>query len=501
MSRYFSLLRNGAELQNTPPSSSPSSIKSLRSPASPFDPLGGALSSAQARYTVSNSQSLEAHNEACHDFPGGNTRTVLHSSPFPITFVGAKGCELTSLDGDVYIDFLGEYTAGIFGHSNGEISSSITEALSKGWNYGGSNPYERELARKVKKRFSPSGIELVRFTNSGTEANTMAIAAACAFTGRKKIVVFSNGYHGGTLYFPHNLSHVNVNLPHEFVICPYNDIEGTKKLIASLPKNSLAAIMVELIQGSGGCIIGTNEFLHYLNKAAHALGALFLVDEVMTSRLAYHGLSHSLGLKPDLVSLGKWIGGGMSFGAFGGRKDRGVMSMFDPRNGVLSHSGTFNNNIVTMAAGCAGMDIYNENQVRTLNSLGEKLKTGVEHILLKYGISPQQNGISKKKGVSDTEKLELESPFTGLSISSEKETEKKAKMWISGQGSMLCVHFSGESEKSLKGLFWHHMLENGIYVAPRGFMGLNLELEEIHIEQYIEAVEKFVGRHKGALIS
>ncbi|KAH6683007.1 glutamate-1-semialdehyde 2,1-aminomutase [Halenospora varia] len=503
MSHHFPpLFTNGAGSRNPPRSSSRSSVKSTRSPASPFDPLGAALSSVQARYTLSNAQSLKAHNEACHDFPGGNTRTVLHSSPFPITFVGAKGCELTSLDGDVYVDFLGEYTAGIYGHSNEEISSAITEALGKGWNYGGPNPYERELARKVTKRFSPLGIELVRFTNSGTEANTMAISAACTFTGRKKIIVFTNGYHGSTLSFPHNLSPVNVNLPYEFVACPYNDIPGTKQIIASLPKESLAAIIVEPIQGSGGCIIGTKDFLHYLNKTAHALGALFIADEVMTSRLAYHGLSHTLGLKPDLITLGKWIGGGMTFGAFGGRRDGGIMSMFHPRNGVLSHSGTFNNNIVTMAAGCAGMNIYNDEKLKALNSLGERLKKGVEDVLLKHGIAPpQQNGALKMNGISNTEKHELESPFTGLSISSEKETEKKAKMWISGQGSMLCMHFSGESEKSLKALFWHHMLDKGIYMAPRGFMGLNLELKESHIENYVKAVEEFVGRYRDALVS
>lgn len=143
--------------------------------ASPCDQLSAALSTAQSRYAISNARSLETHNEACHDFPGGNTRTVLHASPFPITFgqyfyvslpcrgmyvslclifeVRGRGCELTSLDGDVYIDFLGEFTAGIYGHSNEIIGRAISEAMDKGWNYGGPNHYERELARKVG-RFS-----------------------------------------------------------------------------------------------------------------------------------------------------------------------------------------------------------------------------------------------------------------------------------------------------------------------------------------------------------
>jgi glutamate-1-semialdehyde 2,1-aminomutase len=208
---------------------------------------------------------------------------------------------------------------------------------------------------QVTQRFSPSGVELIRFTNSGTEANTMALAAAVAFTNRNKILAFSNGYHGGTLTFHSGPSRrPSVNLPHDFIVAPFNDITETKTIISKLPKDTLAAIIVEPIQGNGGCIVGTKQFLHFLNQEAHRLGALFIVDEVMTSRLSYHGYSHELGLRPDLITLGKWIGGGMTFGAFGGRKVGGVMSMFDPRNGVLSHSGTFNNNAVTMAAGLWG---------------------------------------------------------------------------------------------------------------------------------------------------
>lgn len=214
----------------------------------------------------------------------------------------------------------------------------------------------------------------------------MAIAAAVAFTGRKKVLVFQNGYHGGTLTFPSPLNVINTNLPHDFIIAPYNDIPTTKSIISHLPRETLAAILVEPIQGSGGCVVGKPEYLRYLNKVAHDVGALFIVDEVMTSRLSYHGLSSSLGLTPDLVTLGKWVGGGMTFGAFGGRKD-GVMTLFDPRNGALSHSGTFNNNIITMAAGCAGLDVYTEEEVVRLNSLGERIKAGVEGILTAANIS------------------------------------------------------------------------------------------------------------------
>lgn len=347
------------------------------------------------------------------------------------------------------------------------------------------------------ERFAPSGIELVRFTNSGTEANTMAIAAALASTGRKKVLVFHNGYHGGTLYFPKQSPEVNTNLPHEFVFAPYNDIQGTKDVIAKLPHDSLAALLVEPIQGSGGCVIGNKDFLQYLDSTAHVLEAVFIVDEVMTSRLAYSGLSSSLGIKPDIITLGKWIGGGMSFGAFGGKRD-GPMFLFDPREGVLSHSGTFNNNTVTMAAGCAGLDLYTEEEVQRLNDLGDVLKQGIESILAKHKVRGPK---SHKSDIPETPSVEPSPPiitphgfdFAALTLGEE------AGMWISGQGSMLCFHFSGGGEKDLKTLLWHHLLDNRIYIAQRGFMALNLELDGSHIEMLLTAVESFIVKYRQAL--
>ncbi|KAK0100583.1 hypothetical protein ONS95_007041 [Cadophora gregata] len=472
----------------------PSNSKST-SPMS-IDTLQAALSVAQQEYSLSNPKSFKAHNEACSNFPGGNTRTVLHASPFPITFGSGEGAELASLDGKVYVDFLGEYTAGIFGHSNDKIASAVAEAMSKGWNYGGPNMYERELARKVTQRFSPSGVELVRFTNSGTESNTMALAAALAFTKRKKILVFKNGYHGGTLSFPDPLNPVNTNLPHDFVLAPYNDIEGTKAALSFLPQNTLAAILVEGIQGSGGCIVGDPKFLKFLETTARQLGAVFIMDEVMTSRLAYNGLSASLGLKPDLVTLGKWVGGGMTFGAFGGRKD--IMSMFDPRYGILGHSGTFNNNVITMAAGCCGMDVYDEHEVERLNALGDDLRQRIENLLVEFGIRK----LKPKTSFSITQKSELECPFTGLVPDGKRIPSSQLQtnsMGVTGQGSMMNIHFYGPSENTLKTLFWHHMLDYGIYVAQRGFVAPNLQLTDEHVRRFEEATRDFIVKYEDAL--
>ena len=211
---------------------------------------------------------------------------------------------------------LGEFTAGIFGHTNQVIRSAVITALERGIDLSGHTVAEAELARVICDRF-PS-IALVRFTNSGTEANLMALAAATAFTGRRQILVFQGGYHGAVLSFTRGRSATNV--PHDFLVSTYNDVAGTQRLIET-HGDELAAILVEPMLGSGGCIPGERRFLETLRHASSACGAVLIFDEVMTSRLSAGGLQQALGIAADLTTLGKYLGGGLSFGAFGGRHD------------------------------------------------------------------------------------------------------------------------------------------------------------------------------------
>ncbi|MBX9945047.1 MAG: aminotransferase class III-fold pyridoxal phosphate-dependent enzyme, partial [Reyranella sp.] len=167
--------------------------------------LQSALADARQAYTAANPRSLGRHQEACEAMPGGNTRSVLHHAPFPLTVVRGEGCRLWDVDGHEYIDVLGEYTAGIYGHSHPVIRAAIDRALNHGWNFGGRNADEARLAKLISDRM-PS-IDLVRFTNSGTEGNVMALAGARVFAQRAgrtkatKVMVFHGGYHGGVLYF------------------------------------------------------------------------------------------------------------------------------------------------------------------------------------------------------------------------------------------------------------------------------------------------------------
>ena len=402
--------------------------------------------------------------------PGGNTRTVLHTSPFPLTVASGEGCKLHTIDGHEYIDFLGEYTAGIYGHNHPAIRRAIEKALDGGWSYGGHNLMEQELAEIICKRFPY--MEKVRFVNSGTEANMIAIATAVVYTQKKKVLVFEKGYHGSTISGHTATGKPSINLPHDFIVGKYNDIGGTEALVKKLPADSLAAIIVEPMLGSGGCYRGTREFLTSLRKLATKNKALLIFDEVMTSRLSYHGLGHRMSIQPDLMTLGKWVGGGMSFGAFGGREE--IMKLYDPREGKLDHAGTFNNNVFSMSAGIAGCTLLNENMLNELNSKGEALYKEINAVFRWANIT----GEIPTAPVTDD-------------MHTATHPHRPPKMFVSGRGSMMAIHFAGPDRDILQALFYLHMIERGFWIAARGFIALSIEIHSKHAHQFVLAVTEF----------
>jgi glutamate-1-semialdehyde 2,1-aminomutase len=413
-------------------------------------PTAAALRAAMADYAARNPESHAQFDAACRSMPGGNTRTVLYYAPFPLCMVRGEGCRLWDADGHGYVDLLGEFTAGLYGHSDPAIRAAVDRALDGGLNLSGHNALAPQLAAVICARF-PS-IDRVRFTNSGTEANLMALAAATAVTGRRRILVFEGGYHGSVLSFPPGGSPLNV--PHDVVVAPYNDVAAARAAIEAAG-DDLAAILVEPMQGAGGCIPGDPDFLAMLRDAARASGAVLIFDEVMTSRLSAGGRQALLGITPDLTTLGKYIGGGLTFGAFGGRE--AIMAQFDPRRpGHLDHPGTFNNNVVSMAAGLAGMtERATPAALETLNRRGETLRERL-------------NAAFEKRGAPYH--------FTGL-------------------GSVMNVHVRGDSgqAETLKGLFFFDMLARGFYCARRGLVALSLPFGDAEADRFVAAVEDMLA--------
>jgi glutamate-1-semialdehyde 2,1-aminomutase len=431
---------------------------------SPPESVKAAIEEARARYVAANPRSHAADEDAARYLPGGNTRTVLHFEPFPLTMVGGNGAELTDLDGHRYIDFVGEYSAALFGHSDEVIKAAMHEALDAGVTMGAPTPYERELAGLLCERF-PS-IDQVRFCNSGTEANLMALSTARVTTGRNTLLAFNDAYHGGVIKFLGG--RCALNMPFDFVLADYNDIDGTASLIDQVG-NDLAGVIVEPILGAGGNIQGNRQFLRMLREKTRDTGALLIFDEVKTARLGPAGVQGMVGVEPDLTTLGKFIGGGLPTGAFGGSAE--VMQQFNPRRqGALAHAGTFNNNVFSMAAGCAAMS-----KIYTPQRAAEFLDW------------------------SEAFRLSLNDMFAS----------KDVPMYANGLGSMIAIHFSREPTKrpsditpgcrSLRPLLHMELLLDGLLICGRGDLFLSLPMNDRHLSRARESLEKFADQYKGLI--
>ena len=427
--------------------------------------LEAALAEAAERYAAANPASAARYEEACRAFPGGNTRTVLFYDPFPLSMASGEGARLRDLDGHEYRDFLGEYTAGLYGHSEPRILAEVREALAGGVVLGAPNRYEVELAELVCARF-PS-VEQVRFCNSGTEANLMALGLARAATGRDKVLVFEGAYHGGVLFFKDGASGP-VNAPFPFVFAPYNDPAAA---FAAVERHAdeLAALLVEPMMGSGGCIEGDPGFLGALREAADRHGAILVFDEVMTSRLGPGGRQGELGILPDLTTLGKYIGGGLTFGGFGGRAD--LMGRFDPRRpDALPHAGTFNNNVLTMSAGVVGLrDVFTPEEAVRLNARGDELRRRLAAAAGERGIPFQATGCGS---------------IVGLHWQAEP-VRRPADTAAARPGAHALAHLE--------------MIRRGFYFARRGFMSLSLPSTDGDCGDFVDAFGDFLDEHREVL--
>src|SRR5215470_2625169 len=189
--------------------------------------VAAAVAEARARYAARRPNTAALHERARACLPGGNTRSVLYHPPFPLRIARAWDAMLEDADGHQYVDLLGEYSAGLYGHSHPVVIGAMTAAIAEGVSRGAHTRHEVDLAEAICGRIA--SVERVRFTNSGTEANLMALSAARAFTGREKVLVFRGGYHGGLLTFKDGPSPVNA--PYDVLIGEYNDAAATRTLI------------------------------------------------------------------------------------------------------------------------------------------------------------------------------------------------------------------------------------------------------------------------------
>jgi glutamate-1-semialdehyde 2,1-aminomutase len=434
------------------------------SPTANASALDIAIDEARERFAAANPRSAAQFRRAGRVLPGGNTRTALHFDPFPLAVSHSQGAHVTDLDGHAYLDVLGEYSAGLFGHSPAPILAAAASALQAGIANGAPGMGEVELAELLCDRFP--GIERLRFCNSGTEANLYALLLARAATGRTRLVGFAGGYHGGVLTVAAETAPMNV--PFDWTVLRYNDADAVEQAMAQVGPE-VAAIIVEPMLSNGGCLPATRDFLSRLRQLGERHGAILLFDEVVTSRMGSGGLQHRLGIAPDLTTLGKYIGGGFPLAAFGGRAD--LLDSLDPdRPGHLAHSGTFNNHVVSTQAGVVALrDVFTPERADVFFDVGETVRGRLNALAAASGRAVQ---------------------FTGC-------------------GSVMNIHFVAGAiaspidllaePKGLKRLFHFDMLASGIYCARRGQINLSLPMVNEDFDRLESAVAAFLDRRKTLL--
>lgn len=332
--------------------------------------------------------------------PGGVSYGIRYFEPYPFYTARAIGSKLYDVDGNEYVDFWLGHTALILGHGNKEVMKAVTEQMEKGTHYGICHEHEIQLAERVVKMVPNT--QMVRFTNSGTEANMYATRLARAYTRNPKIAKFEGGWHGG-----YDALHVGVKYPFDLpesagltegsiqdtIVLPYNNLEGA---IKKLKNQQVASVVIEPVLGAGGGVPAEKEFLKGLREYCDERGILLIFDEVITGfRLAPGGAQEYYGVRADLIVLGKILGGGFPVGAFCGREE--IMEYVDTvvrkRPEYSFHGGTFAANPITMVAGRVTLEILEDGiLIKKLNKTGEKVRKELFEIFDTHGVAAHLTG-------------------------------------------------------------------------------------------------------------
>jgi glutamate-1-semialdehyde 2,1-aminomutase len=361
----------------------------------------------KSRYREFSPMSEQWSTQAQRVFPGGDTRSSAHYAPYPLVMQEANGCLLTDIDGNKIVDFMNNFTSLIHGHAHPSVVRAVQKQAALGSAFAAPSFDQLQLAELLVERI-PS-IEQMRFTSSGTEGTQMAIRCARAATGKQKIMKMEGGYHGsyelaevslvprpnecGPLEAPVSLA-VDASFPEsvlaDTIACPFNQPALASDLIAH-HANDLAAVIVEPVLGSMGMVPATTEFLALLRRETKSRGIVLIFDEVITLRLSPGGAQVPHNIIPDLTCLGKIIGGGLPIGGLGGKRE--LLQLFSPeREQPVMHASTFSGNALTMAAGLAAMQNYDQDDANRINLLGTKLRDGFNQVFSQAGIRAQATG-------------------------------------------------------------------------------------------------------------
>jgi glutamate-1-semialdehyde 2,1-aminomutase len=385
-----------------------------------------------------------------HVIPGGvnsPVRAFKSVGGTPLFFKRGQGAYVWDADDKRYIDYVGSWGPMIVGHCHPVVVMAVQDAAAQGLGFGAPTAAELEMAELLCKLL-PS-MEMVRLVSSGTEATMTAIRLARGFTGRSRIIKFEGCYHGhsdgllvkagsGALTFGQpSSSGVPAEIAALTTVLDYNDAAGLERTFAAMG-SEIAAVIVEPVAGNMNLIIPKREFLDALRALCTKHGAVLILDEVMTGfRVSLQGAQGHYGIKPDLITLGKVMGGGLPAAAFGGRRD--IMQCLAPL-GAVYQAGTLSGNPVAVAAGLATLDLVQQpNFYEHLSALARQLTDGLEQAAKQHGVEFSAQSIGGMFGLY----------FRATPPTSYAEV-------------MTC-------DKEAFNRFFHAMLDEGIYMAPSAF--------------------------------
>jgi glutamate-1-semialdehyde 2,1-aminomutase len=433
-----------------------------------------------SEYTAKTSRSRALHEEAVAVMPGGNSRTTTFFDPYPFYFQRGQGAHIWDADGTERIDFNNNYTSLVIGHAHPDVIKAVQAVAENGLSFPGPTEHEIRLAEMLTRRI-PS-LESVRFTNSGTEATMNAVRLARAFTGRPKLAKFEGAFHG-----THDWVMVSVTpdpktagnrkrpkpvasssgippavLKHT-VVLPWNDQEACAEILAR-EADQIAGLIVDPLLCNAGLLPPAEGFLEFLREETQRRGIVLIFDEVISFRVAWGGAQERFGIRPDLTTLGKVIGGGLAVGAFGGRRD--IMEFYDPRKTGprISQGGTFNANPVTMAAGVATLTALTPEAYTRLDALGERLRGGLARLF--------------------------------------SNTRRKGQ--VTGVGSLLWLHWTTEAltdyrstrpkdpETALR--VFLGLINEGILLTQRGLGACSLAMSDEDVDRFVNALARVLAR-------
>ncbi|MFN3873868.1 MAG: glutamate-1-semialdehyde 2,1-aminomutase [Ignavibacterium sp.] len=425
---------------------------------------------------MNTTKSIQLFEKAKKYIPGGvnsPVRAFKSVGGDPIFIERGSGSKFYDVDGNEYIDYIGSWGPHLFGHNPPFIKRALAEAFEKGTSFGAPTELEVKMAQLITE-LVPS-IEMVRMVNSGTEATMSAIRAARGYTNKEKFIKFEGCYHGHADYFliKAGSGALTLGVPTspgvtkgnaaDTLLADFNDIESVKKLVYA-NKNNVAAIIIEPIAGNMGVVKADESFLVELRNLCNEENIVLIFDEVMTGfRVAAGGAQEILGIKPDLTTFGKIIGGGLPVGAFGGKKE--IMQMVAPA-GPVYQAGTLSGNPLAMAAGYAALSYIKEHPeiYVQLEKASMYLENGFKENLKSVGKNYSMNRV----------------------------------------GSMMCMFFTEEpvndfksavkSDTALYGKYFHEMLKRGIYLAPAQFEALFISTAHSK-----EDLDKTIEAHREAL--